>query len=47
MAEAKPFLKDLSFGEGTKGKGHFMTFLVEGLKEGSGLFFIIRHLVLQ
>lgn len=30
-----PFTKNLSFGEGTKGKGHFLTFLIEGIKKGN------------
>ena len=42
MAEAKPFLKDLSFGEGTKGKGHFMTFLVEGIERGKRFIFYYK-----
>ena len=29
MAEAKPLHQVSSFEEGTKGKGHFLTFLVE------------------
>ena len=34
-----PFFKDLSFGEGTEGKGHFMTFLVEGIERGKWFIF--------